>query len=77
MEMLCSMADSCTGKTVNHQFAKELLAGIVGGEVDKLAETKGADYIDRERAKHEARQRAENLYDQHYGQVSQSLRVLE
>ena len=29
------------GKVVNHQFAKELLAGFVGGEVDKLAETKG------------------------------------
>ena len=24
------------GKTVSHQFAKELLAGFVGGEVDKL-----------------------------------------
>ena len=30
-----------TGKVVNHAFAKELLAGFVGGEVDKLAETKG------------------------------------
>ena len=29
------------GKVVNHQFAKELLAGFVGGEVDKLAETHG------------------------------------
>ena len=27
---------------MNHAFAKELLAGFVGGEVDKLAETKGA-----------------------------------
>lgn len=26
---------------MNHAFAKELLAGIVGGEVDKIAETKG------------------------------------
>jgi hypothetical protein len=26
------------GKTVNHAFAKELLAGFVGGEVDKLIE---------------------------------------
>ena len=26
---------------MNHAFAKELLAGFVGGEVDKLAETKG------------------------------------
>ena len=26
---------------MNHAFAKEVLAGFVGGEVDKLAETKG------------------------------------
>ena len=31
----------CIGKPVSHAFAKELLAGFVGGEVDKLAETKG------------------------------------
>ena len=31
---------------MNHAFAKELLAGFVGGEVDKLAETKGAQVID-------------------------------
>lgn len=56
-----------TGKPVSHAFAKELLAGFAGAEVDKLAETKGEDFFDRERAKHEARKRAENLYDQHYG----------
>lgn len=60
-----------TGKPVNHQFAKELLAGFAGGEVDRLAETKGADYIDREKAKRQARQQSEELYDQHYGQYDQ------
>lgn len=59
------------GKVVDHGLAKELLAGIAGGEVDKLAETKGADYIDRERAKREAGQRAQQLYDQHYGGYDQ------
>ncbi|KAI6867950.1 hypothetical protein KC323_g3275 [Hortaea werneckii] len=59
------------GKQINHAFAKELIAGIAGGEVDKLCETKGADYIDRERAKHEARRRAEDMYDQHYGQYDE------
>ncbi|OTA31945.1 hypothetical protein BTJ68_08810 [Hortaea werneckii EXF-2000] len=59
------------GKQINHAFAKELIAGIAGGEVDKLCETKGADYIDRERAKHEARRRAEAMYDQHYGQYDE------
>ena len=37
------------GKPVSHSFAKELLAGFVGGEVDKLAETKGMDYYDKEK----------------------------
>lgn len=55
------------GKNVSHAFAKELLAGFAGAEVDKLAETKGADWIDREKAKHQAKQNAEQLYDQHYG----------
>ncbi|KAL9530395.1 hypothetical protein SMMN14_06090 [Sphaerulina musiva] len=55
------------GKPVSHQFAKELLAGFAGGEVDRLAETKGADYIDREKAKHQAKRQAEELYDSHYG----------
>jgi hypothetical protein len=56
-----------TGKPISHQFAKELLVGFAGVEVDRLAETKGADYIDRERAKHEAKKNAEHLYDEHYG----------
>jgi hypothetical protein len=55
------------GKTVNHAFAKELLAGFAGAEVDRLAETKGEDFVDRERAKHEAKKRSEELYNQHYG----------
>lgn len=28
-------------------MAKEMLAGIIGAEVDKLAETKGLDFVDR------------------------------
>jgi hypothetical protein len=44
-----------------------LLAGFAGAEVDKLAETKGEDFFDRERAKHESKKRAEHLYDEHYG----------
>ena len=30
-----------TGKPVSHQFAKEMLAGLAGVEVDRLAETYG------------------------------------
>ena len=38
-------------------------------QVDKLAETKGMDYLDREKAKRHAKQEAENLYDQNYGKL--------
>lgn len=55
------------GKQVSHAFAKELLAGFVGGEVDKLIETKGADFVDREEAKRHAQRNVEEMYDQHYG----------
>ncbi|KDQ54515.1 hypothetical protein JAAARDRAFT_160537 [Jaapia argillacea MUCL 33604] len=47
------------GKPASHAEAKELLAGITGGFVDKIAETKGLDAADKERAKHQARQQAE------------------
>lgn len=55
------------GTSVSHGFAKELLAGFAGAEVDKLAETKGMDFLDREKAKHHAKKQAEHLYDEHYG----------
>jgi hypothetical protein len=54
------------GKPVSHAFAKELLAGFAGAEVDKLAETKGEDFFDREKAKHQAKKNAEKMYDDHY-----------
>lgn len=55
-----------SGKPISHAFAKELLAGFAGAEVDKLAETKGEDFFDRERAKHDAQKNAERMYDEHY-----------
>lgn len=54
------------GKPVSHAFAKELLAGIAGAEVDKLVETKGMDFIDREKAKRHAQENVEHMYDEHY-----------
>uniref|UniRef100_A0A0D6R837 CipC-like antibiotic response protein n=1 Tax=Araucaria cunninghamii TaxID=56994 RepID=A0A0D6R837_ARACU len=54
------------GKVVNHAFAKELLMGFVGGEVDKLAETKGMDEYDKIEAKRHAERHAEQMYDDHY-----------
>ncbi|RMZ68291.1 SPX N-terminal [Pyrenophora seminiperda CCB06] len=54
------------GKPVSHAFAKEMLAGFAAAEVDKLAETKGEDWFDREKAKRDAKQHAEQMYDDHY-----------
>ncbi|CAM1510615.1 Fc.00g009500.m01.CDS01 [Cosmosporella sp. VM-42] len=57
-----------SGEVVNHGFAKELLAGFAAAEVDKLAETRGMDFVDKERAKHSAKKQAEHLYDQQYSE---------
>ncbi|GJJ68917.1 hypothetical protein EMPS_01263 [Entomortierella parvispora] len=49
-----------------HTLTKELLAGLAGAEADKLFETKGLDFLDREKAKHQAKKEAEKLYDEQY-----------
>jgi hypothetical protein len=59
------------GEAVNHGFAKEMLAAIAGAEVDKLAETKGLGFLDREKAKHHAKENAKKLYDEQYGGMDQ------
>jgi hypothetical protein len=57
-----------TGQQVSHPFMKELLAGFAAAEVDKLFETKGLDYLDREKAKRHAVQQAHHLANEQYGQ---------
>lgn len=59
------------GKPVEHSVAKELLAAAVGFEVDRLAETKGADEVDKLKAKHHAREQADALYEQQYASKDQ------
>lgn len=59
--------DSLKGEPVSHQFAKEALVGLVGAEIDRLAETKGMDFYDKERAKHQAKENVQGMYDNHYG----------
>ncbi|KAJ5241254.1 CipC-like antibiotic response protein [Penicillium citrinum] len=54
------------GKTVKHAFAKEALMGLVGAEVDKLAETKGMDEVDRIKAHEHAKKNAHHMYEEHY-----------
>lgn len=45
--------------------------GFAGAEVDRLAETKGADWVDREKAKRHARENVERMYDDQYGDQDQ------
>ncbi|KAG1901180.1 uncharacterized protein F5891DRAFT_1277848 [Suillus fuscotomentosus] len=46
------------GKPVSHEKAKELLAGFAGAFIDHMAETKGLDMLDRQKAKHHAKETA-------------------
>jgi hypothetical protein len=56
-----------SGEPVSHPLMKELLAGFAAAEVDKLFETRGLDFLDREKAKHRAVQQAHHLAEQQYG----------
>ncbi|KAI5309777.1 hypothetical protein KEM55_002435 [Ascosphaera atra] len=54
------------GAPSNHSTAKEIIAGLVGAEIDKLAETKGRDAWDKHKLKKQAEENAHSLYDQKY-----------
>ena len=41
------------GQPASHAEAKELLAGFAGAFIDREVETKGLDFVDREKAKYE------------------------
>ncbi|OCH94096.1 cipC protein [Obba rivulosa] len=47
------------GKPASHAEAKELLAGVAGAFVDRFVETKGLDWVDKEKAKRDAHQQFE------------------
>ncbi|GAA6037423.1 hypothetical protein JCM8097_008566 [Rhodosporidiobolus ruineniae] len=51
------------GKPQSHEKAREIFAGFAGVAADRLIETKGADFIDREQAKHEAKKQAEQSFN--------------
>ncbi|KAL0091260.1 hypothetical protein J3Q64DRAFT_1709926 [Phycomyces blakesleeanus] len=55
------------GEEDDHHLAKELLAGLAAAAVDNLAESKGMDWLDREKAKHQAKEEAEKLYSEQTG----------
>ncbi|PPQ94019.1 hypothetical protein CVT25_009867 [Psilocybe cyanescens] len=44
------------GQPESHAKAKELLAAFSGAFVDRIVETKGLDFVDKEKAKHHAKQ---------------------
>ncbi|KAI7868876.1 hypothetical protein BDF14DRAFT_1788757 [Spinellus fusiger] len=56
-----------TGGEDQHHLAKELLAGLAGAAVDNIAESKGMDWLDRQKAKHHAKEEAEKLYSERTG----------
>uniref|UniRef100_A0A8H7NKF7 Uncharacterized protein n=1 Tax=Bionectria ochroleuca TaxID=29856 RepID=A0A8H7NKF7_BIOOC len=47
------------GTPADHARAKEILAGVIGAFVDREVETRGLDYVDKEKAKRHAQQQAE------------------
>ncbi|KIK03211.1 hypothetical protein K443DRAFT_676874 [Laccaria amethystina LaAM-08-1] len=48
------------GKPSSHAKAKELLAGFSGAFIDRVVETKGLDFVDKQKAKHHAKEQAES-----------------
>jgi len=54
------------GKAPSHALAKEILAGIAASQVDRLVETKGRDWFDKEKVKHHAKENAERMYEDRY-----------
>jgi len=50
---------AANGKPASHGEAKELLAGFTGAFVDREVETRGLSFVDKEKAKHQAKQQAE------------------
>ncbi|KAF8625732.1 hypothetical protein AX15_005215 [Amanita polypyramis BW_CC] len=42
------------GQPDSHAKAKEIFAGVAGGFIDRIVETKGLDFIDAQKAKYQA-----------------------
>jgi hypothetical protein len=52
----------------HHELAKELIAGFATAEVDKHFDQGHYGHLDREQARFQARDQANYLFDQQYGQ---------
>ncbi|GMG03719.1 unnamed protein product [Aspergillus oryzae] len=54
------------GKPQDHAQAKQIAAGLATAAVTHLFETKGLNFIDREKAEYRAKKDAEEAIDRHY-----------
>ncbi|OGM42231.1 cipC protein [Aspergillus bombycis] len=54
------------GKPQSHSQAKEIAAGFAAAAVTQLFETKGLDFIDRQKAEYHAKKQAEEAIERHY-----------
>ncbi|KAJ5988657.1 hypothetical protein N7481_003867, partial [Penicillium waksmanii] len=52
------------GQVDDHRKAKEIAAGLAGAFIDREFETKGLDFMDREKAKRHAEQSIQNQFEQ-------------
>ncbi|GAN06756.1 cipC protein [Mucor ambiguus] len=51
------------GKPNDHATAMQLFAALAGAGVDKLVETKGLDFIDKQKAKRHAEEQVKEYYN--------------
>ncbi|KAJ6101853.1 hypothetical protein N7486_004280 [Penicillium sp. IBT 16267x] len=49
------------GKPASHEKAKEIMAGFAGAFIDREVESKGLDFVDREKVKYQARQHIDEV----------------
>lgn len=49
------------GHPDSHAKAKEILAGLSGAFIDRIVETKGLDFVDKQKAKHHASKQLHDL----------------
>ncbi|KAE8313922.1 hypothetical protein BDV41DRAFT_535523 [Aspergillus transmontanensis] len=54
------------GEPDDHAQAKQIAAGLATAAVTHLFETKGLDFIDKQKAEHRAKKDAEEAIDRHY-----------
>jgi len=54
------------GKPDSHAKAKEVFAGLAGAFIDRIVETKGLDYVDKQKAQHRAKEHVDEIIVNEY-----------